>query len=375
MGRSWWVGLLALAWGCGGEAPEASDFSELPPGFPAMVVPADNPLTREKVELGRHLFYEKRLSGNETQSCGSCHLQSLAFTDGRTVAEGSTGELHPRNSQSLTNVGYNASLTWANPLLTKLEQQALVPIFGEEPVELGAVGKEREILERLAADPLYGSLFAAAYPSEAEPITWDNIVKALASFQRTLISGSSPFDLFVYRGDRTTLSAAQIRGMDLFFSEELECHHCHGGFNFSESSIHAGSAFEAALFHNTGLYDVDGRGGYPAGNTGVHEVTGREADMGKFRPPTLRNVAVTAPYMHDGSVGTLEEVIRIYAAGGRVIEEGPAAGDGRGNRHKSGLVAGFELSDAQIADLVSFLESLTDPELLTDPRFSDPFAP
>jgi cytochrome c peroxidase len=161
--------------------------------------------------------------------------------------------------------------------------------------------------------------------------------------------------------------------MELFYSERLECHHCHGGFNFTEASVHAGSAFDAALFHNTGLYDLDGAGAYPAGNTGLYELTGEPADMGRFRAPTLRNVAVTAPYMHDGSVETLEEVIRIYEAGGRLIEDGPWAGDGRSSPLKSGLIPGFALTDDERADLVAFLESLTDARFLTDPRFADPY--
>ena len=131
--------------------------------------------------------------------------------------------------------------------------------------------------------------------------------------------------------------------------------------------------FDAALFHNTGLYNVDGAGAYPADNTGLVENTGEPEDMGRFRPPTLRNVAVTAPFMHDGSMETLDEVIRHYERGGRVIASGPHAGDGRESPLKSGLVAGFSLTDQERADLIAFLEALTDEDFLTDPALSDPF--
>lgn len=360
--------LLILLTACGGPEPYVLD---LPPGFPELVVPEDNPLTAEKVELGRYLFYETRLSGNETQSCGSCHHQDKAFTDGLTVAEGSTGMLHPRNSNSLTNAGYNASLTWANPTLLDLESQFLVPLFGEDPVELGA---SDETLDRLRGDPLYEDLYAAAFPELDDPIDWDPTVDAMASFTRTMISGDSPFDRFTYQGDSDALSESARRGMVLFFSETLECHHCHGGFNLSEASTHAGSPFDAERYHNTGLYNVDGQGAYPPENTGLYAFTLDPSDMGRFRPPSLRNVALTAPYMHDGSIETLDEVIRHYERGGRLVEDGPYAGDGRDSPLKSGLVAGFTLTDQERADLVAFLESLTDESFITNPALSDPFA-
>ncbi|MGQ9908707.1 MAG: MbnH family di-heme enzyme [Candidatus Flexifilum sp.] len=344
----------------------------LPAGFPVPVVPAHNPMTEEKVELGRYLFYDPRLSGNGSFSCSSCHLQALAFTDGRATAIGSTGDIHPRNSQTLTNAAYNATLTWANPNLLTLEQQILIPMFGEHPVELGITGQEDVVLARFRGDPQYRELFAAAFPDQSDPFTFNNIVQALASFTRTLISGDSAFDRYL-RGERDALSESAQRGMELFFSEGLECHHCHTGFNLTLSTISVNSSFIERPFFNTGLYNLDGRGAYPVDNTGVHEITNNPADMGRFRPPTLRNIALTAPYMHDGSIATLEDVIRFYMNGGRVIESGPYAGDGRANPYKSGLVAGFSLTEQEIADLVAFLESLTDETFISDPRLSDPF--
>ena len=380
MTQRWALGLFCVALGAGAgcaaapESPPERGDAYWPSWFPEPLAPDDNPVAPEKAELGRYLFYDPRLSGNGTQSCSSCHRPELAFTDGRVAAEGSTGQLHPRNSPTLTNVAYNATLTWANPILTELEQQILVPLFNEDPTELGATGREDELLARLAADEQYAGLFAAAFPAERGPYDWDHVVRALATFVRTLVSGNSAFDRFAYLDDGAALSPEARRGMELFFSERLECHHCHGGFNFTESSVHVGSAFPAARFHNTGLYNLDGRGAYPANNTGLFSVTGLPQDMGRFRAPTLRNVALTAPYMHDGSIATLEEVVRFYEAGGRLITEGPYAGDGRENPLKSGLVTGFSLADEEREALVVFLESLTDDEFLVNPRFADPFA-
>jgi cytochrome c peroxidase len=345
----------------------------LPANFPLPKVPDDNPMTVAKVELGRYLFYDRRLSGNGTQACATCHRQEIAFSDGLVVALGSTGQLHPRNSISLTNSAYSATLTWANPALTAIERQVLVPMFGEFPVELGIAGHEDEVLGRFKSDSTYRELFRAAFPNESNPVNFGNISKTLASFVRTLISGSSPYDQYV-RGDRSALSDSAVRGMKLFFGEALECHHCHGGFNFSLSTVHSNTTFPERPFFNTGLYNLDGLGRYPLGNTGLREITGESMDMGRFRPPSLRNVAITAPYMHDGSVATLEEVIRIYSNGGRLIEDGPYAGDGRRNPYKSGLVPGFTITDQERDDLVNFLKSLTDERFISDPRLSDPFA-
>lgn len=374
-------GIALTAWlstGCGGaDRPVASEdvarLLSLPDGFPLPSIPADNPLTREKIELGRHLFYDTALSANNTQSCASCHVQAQAFSDGRGTALGSTGQVHPRNSQSLTNVAYNATLTWANPLLLSIEQQVMVPLFGELPVELGVTGHEDLVLDRFRDSPLYRVFFAAAFPEADDPIVWSSVIQSVASFCRTLISGRSPFDRFVYGHDTQAISDAAKRGLDLFFSERLECHHCHGGFNFTLSSTHDGVVADTTSFHNTGLYALDESGRYPEDNTGVYAVTQRAEDMGRFRAPTLRNIAVTAPYMHDGSVATLEDVVRIYEAGGRLLTSGPYAGDGRKNPHKSGLVTGFRLTDLERSDLLAFLDALTDQAFLDDPDLSNPF--
>ena len=344
----------------------------LPEWTPKPIVPASNPMTVEKVELGRHLFYEPRLSITGEYSCASCHQQSLAFTDGKPVAVGSTDEKHSRNSMSLANIAYNPVLTWANPLITSLESQALIPIFGEHPVEMGMVGKEQDMLDWMQKDAQYKQMFALAFAEDKQPVNVKNMTKALASFQRSLVSFQSPYDRYRYQGEQNAISAAAKRGEKLFNSERTECFHCHGGINFSDSVKHENLAFTEVSFHNTGLYNIDGKGGYPVPNTGVNEITTKVEDMGRFKVPTLRNIALTAPYMHDGSVATLRDAIAHYQVGGRTISEGKFAGIGSQNPYKSGFVKGFEITDSEIDDLIEFLQSLTDEEFITNPEYSNP---
>jgi cytochrome c peroxidase len=245
-------------------------------------------------------------------------------------------------------------------------------MFADYPLELGTQQDTPAILRRFAGDPDYQELFAAAFPDDDDPVTVARIVDALACFQRTLISGNSAYDRFLYGGDDDAMSAAAKRGMDLFFSELGECYHCHAGTNFSTSFRSAGTEPGPPDFQNNGLYDLDGEGAYPPGNGGLYEFTGDPRDHGKFRVPSLRNVAVTAPYMHDGSIPTLEAVIDHYADGGRETLDGPLAGDGRQNPNKSPLVRAIELTPQDRADLVAFMESLTDDSFLTDPKFGPP---
>ncbi|HEU5181054.1 MAG TPA: MbnH family di-heme enzyme, partial [Candidatus Polarisedimenticolia bacterium] len=308
--------------------------------------------------------------GNGTYACASCHRQALAFTDGRARAVGSTGELHPRGAMSLANAAYDATLTWADPDMTRLEEQMLTPMYGRHPVELGLAGEE-EALKRIEAKPDYARSFAAAFPGEPGPVNMLNVRRAIASFERTLVSGDAPYDRLVYRGE-PALSESALRGMRLFFSDKLKCSRCHGGFTFSGPVAFVGLEPLAPTFHNTGLYNLGGVGLYPEDNTGIFQHTKKDEDMGRFRAPTLRNVEVTAPYMHDGSIATLEEVLAHYAAGGRTIVGGPNAGVGRDNPHKSDLIGGFELDEEQRADLIEFLKSLTDRSFLTESRFADP---
>jgi cytochrome c peroxidase len=203
--------------------PSAYPFG-LPAWVPKPLEPAANPITPAKVELGRYLFYDTRLSSDGSLSCASCHVQARAFTDGRAVSRGVTGSATPRNAMSLANVAYFPVLTWANPLMQHLERQALVPLFGQEPVELGLAGMDEEVIGRLSSQGIYRRLFTAAFPDAHGEISIATVVRALAAFERTLISVRSPYDRYRYEGDVDAVSDSAIRGEALFFSERLECH-------------------------------------------------------------------------------------------------------------------------------------------------------
>jgi cytochrome c peroxidase len=362
-----------------GKDPESAWEWQLPPGFLAPWAPADNPMSAAKVELGRHLFYDVRLSGNRTQSCATCHQQERAFTDGLAQAKGSTGEFHPRGTMSLLNVAYLPRLTWANPTLHLLEEQALTPLLGTDPVEMGLAGLEARFLAEAAADPHYRALVAAAFPENGRPgqapaLTMPQVLQALAAFERSLISFRSPYDRYRFQDQPDAISPAAKRGELLFFSgEKAGCFQCHGGILFGGAVRTAAAPNEPVLFHNTGLYNLSGAFSYPAPNRGLFEHTAKPEDVGKFRAPTLRNIAVTAPYMHDGSIATLEEVVAHYQAGGRTIPHGPRAGVGSQNPNKSPAIHPLSLTDEEKRDLIAFLESLTDTEALTDPRWRNPW--
>lgn len=328
----------------------------IPMGFPQPNVPADNPMSDAKVTLGKALFFEPALSGNGAMSCSTCHIPELGFSEPRKYSTGSTGEVVKRNAMALVNVAYNGSLTWAHNGLNTIEQQLLIPLFGEHPVEMGITGNEHTVLARFNTVD-YRYLFDQAF-DQPEP-EWDHIVKALASYVRSLTSFNSRFDDYAYRQDDNALNAAELRGMELFFSERLECFHCHGGFNFTQSSQHAFQQLDLRPFHNTGLYNVDGQGAYPQSDQGLIEITQKDTDMGRFRAPTLRNIGVTAPYMHDGSLPNLDSVIAFYAAGG--------LGAGADSPIKSQFIKGFSLTEEEHGDLKAFLLSLTDHQFLQDP--------
>jgi cytochrome c peroxidase len=261
----------------------------------------------------------------------------LAFTDGRATAIGTTGEIHSRNAMSLVNVAYGASLTWGDPHLRRLEDQAASPLFGERPIEMG-LRESDGVPPAVAADARYRDLFRRAFPGEAPAITLRNAIRAIAAFERTIISAASPYDRYHYGGDDSAVSAAARRGETLFFSQPLRCFQCHGGFNFSDAIEFEGRPRREAPLHATGV-----------------------ASPGKFKAPSLRNVALTAPYMHDGSIPTLEAVLDRYAAGGgHVPDQDP-------------LIGGFPLTPAQRSDLVEFMRCLTDDSVARNPKFADPW--
>jgi cytochrome c peroxidase len=345
--------LVAAALLCGAWAGTATT-TQWEWRLPAWVPPPalDRPLTAAEVELGRWLFHDARLSRDGTMSCATCHEQARAFTVNRATVPGVDGSPGLKNPMSLVNLAWAPVLTWANPALRRLEEQALIPLFSDHPVEMGMSGREQELFARLAADPRYPPMFAAAFPDREGAITLETITRALAAFQRAITSFDSPYDRYRWGGQRNAISASARRGERLFFGERLECYHCHGGLLFTDNVIHSQLLAPEMGFHDTGVA--------PRGGIGEH--TGDARQMGAFRTPSLRNVALTAPYMHDGSMATLDDVIRHYERGGR--QRGP---------HTSSLLAGFRLTDQERRDLIAFLESLTDRSVTTDPRFANPF--
>lgn len=347
---------------------------KLPKGVYPPKVPDNNPMSEAKVELGRHLFYDTRLSANQEQSCSSCHLQAFAFADHNKVGIGSTGAHSLRNPNSLTNTGYYTSYSWANPALDTLERFIVLPIIGDDPIELGVTEEmQPEVFARFENNETYQNMFKAAFPDIENPIKLEFIVKALAAFNRTLNSFNSPYDKYL-AGDANALTPAQQRGHDLFMGERAECFHCHDGIHFSDSTANEKSFQSVQFFHNIGLYNVDDEGSYPEGNQGLYEITVNNADKGKFKAPSLRNVAVTFPYMHDGSMATLQEVIELHSNGGRDIQEGENAGMGTLNPFRSDFITRKDFTQQEKDDLIAFLHALTDNDFISDPKLSDPFS-
>lgn len=265
----------------------AEDFRwDLPRGFPEPAVPADNPMSAAKVALGRSLFADARLSIDGRHSCQSCHDPARAFTDGRVRSLGAQGDLLPLNAPTLVNVAYNASYGWQDPAIRTLEAQMRGPLFNEHPRELGIAGREAEVEASLAADLALSRAFGAAFPGEAQPVRMDNVIRAIAAFERTLIRGDSPFDRYVFGGDHEALDAAQKRGMELFFTR-AGCASCHAGLNFAGEWNDRGHPGAEPSFADVG--------------TGA-----------AVRIPTLRSLGATAPYLHDGRLATLEAVLDHY---------------------------------------------------------------
>ena len=347
---------------------------DLPATFPIPKVPANNPMSNAKVELGKFLFYDKGLSQNETQSCGSCHLQEFAFTDRKPFGIGSSGDIHPRNSQNLANVAYNNRLTWANDKMTLLEIQARVPMFGENPIELGLTNED--YLDRLRTNSKYKELFANAFGGGVENITEQNVRFALASFQRSLLSGKSKVDKYLNYGNNSALSASELRGLSIYNGEVAECFHCHGGFNYTSSINHSGTVFEEVSYMSNGILSDAEYNSLPDNKKGLYEVTSLSTDIGKFKPPSLRNIALTYPYMHDGSftctTANLTDIDGCSTeALGKVIDHYMTGGKAHSN--KDGQILAFNLSPQEKLDLINFLKALTDDEFISNPKISDPF--
>jgi cytochrome c peroxidase len=260
---------------------------ELPRGFPEPAVPADNPMSAAKVALGARLFADPRLSVTGRYSCASCHDPGRAFTDGLARSRGATGAVLALNAPTLLNAAYNASLGWRDSGNTTLERQMRGPLFNDHPQELGLAGRAAEVERTLLADDSLRAAFTAAFPETDAPVTMDNTIRAIAAYERTLLSASSPFDRYVFSGDHTALGEQQKLGMDIFFSDRGGCARCHGGINFAGDWVDREHPEAKAVFADAGTGEA-------------------------VRVPTLRELTATAPYMHDGRFATLDAVLDHY---------------------------------------------------------------
>ena len=317
-----WIALFS----CGNN--EEPYHLKIPQGWPEPVISADKKLTENRVLLGRKLFYDPILSAHGDMSCGTCHNPYLAFADSVPFSGSHDAELK-RNTPTLFNIVWYPHFFMEGGIPT-LELVAAVPIQAKDEMgfNLG------DAVRRLLNDKEYVELFIKSY--DTLPSTY-TLVRALSAFQRTLISGDSPYDRLM-SGDSSALSLNAKRGMKLFFSERLNCSTCHSGFLFNDFS-----------FHDIGLPN--------RADVGRFRLTSLNSDSSAFKTPTLRNIAITKPYMHDGSLATLDEVVDFYVKGGENF------------RHKDGLIRPFVITPQEKSDLVSFLQSLTDSAALSNPDY------
>ncbi len=297
---------------------------QIPLGLEAQLqyIPEDNPLTAEKIELGRMLYFDKRLSADNTVACASCHNPAFGFTDGMAVSTGINGQMGGRSAPAVINRLFSDAQFW-DGRAASLEAQALGPI--QNPIEMA--NTLDAVVQKLNAIKGYRAAFQKALGTE---VTGEGIGKAIASFERTLLSGNSAYDRFK-TGEQNALSESAKRGLALFESERVKCTACHVGHNFTDEN-----------YRNLGI-GMD----KAQPDLGRYEITKNDEDRGAFKTPTLRDVSRTAPYMHDGSLATLREVIDYYDKGGTP------------NAHLSADMKPLKLSEQEKEDLMAFLESLT----------------
>jgi len=305
----------------------------LPKGFPEIQYPNDNAFSPARWQLGKRLFFEKALSIDSSLSCGSCHKPSLAFSDNVALSDGVQQRPGKRNAPTLANVAFHPYLTREGGV-PSLEMQVLVPIQEHNEFDFNILSAAK----RLQQDSNYIVMSNQAYGRNPDYYV---ITRALANFERTILSGNSPYDQYFYQNEISSLNPDEKAGMDLFYSSKTNCSSCHTGFNFTNYA-----------FENNGLYDS-------YADIGRERLTGQPSDRALFKVPTLRNIAVTGPYMHDGSIATLREVIDHYNSGG---QEHP---------HKNEIIKPLNLTDEEKDQLLAFLHTLTDTEFLSDERFKE----
>jgi cytochrome c peroxidase len=328
-----WSAFLLATIGCQTDEPVAYQLA-IPSWFSEMEIPAENQLTVARIDLGRKLFYEPLLSVDTSVSCGTCHKLEIAFTDGIPLSLGVDNAVGLRNAPTLANIGF-APYFFHDGGVETLELQSQQPIFSVVEMKFSIAG----FLQRIVDDAEYKRMFTEAYNREPDAF---GISRAIASFERTLISANSRFDQYEYQGISNALSAQEIRGKELFFSQQTKCSNCH----------------EAPLFTN---YEFENIGLYlNYSDSGRARISHLSQDNGKFKVPTLRNIELTAPYMHNGSMQSLEEVVGHFNVGGVV------------HPNQSDEVQPLNLTSPEKEDLVAFLKSLTDQSFVSNPDLGDP---
>ena len=327
------IGLLLFVFSCSSSEKKLASnrpvILDLPEGFPEINFPEDNQLTEARIDLGRRLFYDTRFSKDNTIACASCHMVNQAFTDKKPQAVGLEDRVGIRNSMTLANVVYGENF-FMDGGVPSLELQVLAPIHDKNEMDHSIL----EVIKDLEKDEEIVKLSQIAYD---RPVDSFVITRAIASFMRTMISGNSKYDQFIH-GDTAIFSTQEKRGLAVF--QENGCRNCHSGFNLSDGD-----------FHNVGLY-------VEYADFGRERISYTEDDRGKFKTPTLRNIELTGPYMHDGSIPELKQVIDFFNSGGEI------------HANKDPRIKPLNLTRQQKDDLLAFLKTLTDEEFVSNVGFA-----
>jgi cytochrome c peroxidase len=315
-------------------------------------------------QIGRLLFFDTRLSINQTTSCASCHIPELAFTDSFVTPKGALGDIVIRNTPTIINLADNETFNWADERIVTLQQQSDIPLFGKHPIEMGNDSLNIKSLQFIFNDEKYLPLLQK---KKMSTINWTMVKNFIAEFVSLFRFDNSKYDL--WKKGKRTLSKDEIAGKNLFFSDRLNCKKCHGGNDFDEPEFSRMNHYQ-----NIGLYNIGKDSLYANGDNGLHNTTKDKDDIGKFKIPTLRNIAITSPYFHDGSVASLNEVIDHYARGGRLTNKGLNAGDGKLHPNKNQFIEGFTITAKEKKQLISFLQTLTDTSYLSNTFYTTPFS-
>lgn len=321
-------------------------------GYPSMEIPSGNPLTEQGIALGRKLFFDPILSRDSSQSCSSCHVPTKSFTDGNATSKGVDGINGARSSMNLIDMGFqNFGLFWDGRVNT-LEEQALLPVEDVLEMHFNWPG----VIARLKRHPTYPTAFRQAFGiTHIDSISKFLAAKAISQFERTLTSsGKSKYDLALTPGSGVFFTESELRGFEMYFDKsggrlpDAECFHCHNAPLMASND-----------FFNNGIQKVTGLTDFP--DLGRGKVTGALVNNGQFRAPTLRNIGLTAPYMHDGRFKTLEEVLDHYNSGGNPAD------------NKNPFIRKLNLTPSQKQDILAFLHTLTDTSFVKNPAFQSPF--